>query len=402
MLTGTNSDAVELPREGFDASQTTFPEFLEKIFARYVAEVKSLDDPRFPELCLKIRISMRELTDLSASIQTGVGTYLSGHSQSAYQQIATMLETLDLGPLYMILTESESSLSLSDPFSPYLHAILHPPLYRIRSDRDDFKTPDRGDIFHVPFEKRQLVGNQRYRIAGLPCLHLGSSVWICWEELGRPALDSVWVSSFRLANPVTVLDLQFPPHHVWRIFEALQVGSPSALALDSETQLKSRFCPDSLVAFILCWPLIAACSIKSESRVVVFFPEYILPQILLQWAMTQGAVDGIRYFSSRMPSNGLHLIAHSNCVFPVRVSSARGHCNHLRKLFALTEPVSWELLSATNFGEGNRVDSSPNRFAFIQMNKDLSLGYSQTHFASIESKLAEIESRPGCSRPLDS
>lgn len=101
--------------------------------------------------------------------------------------------------------------------------------YRIRCDRSEFKIPQRGDIFHVPFEKRRLVGNQRYSIAGLPCLYLGSSIWICWEELGRPPLDSVWVSRFRIVKQASVLDFQFPPHHVWRLFEFLRLSSANSL-----------------------------------------------------------------------------------------------------------------------------------------------------------------------------
>lgn len=396
-----NSDAAELPRGGFDASRETFPDFLGRVFDCYTAEVKLLDDSSFPDVSSRIQTSIGELTDLSRSIQAGIKMYLGGHSHSAYEAIASMLAKMDLSPFYSVLEEASSPFNWSDRFSPYLHAVLHPPLYRIRSDRNEFKIPDRGDLFHVPFEKRHLVGNQRYSISGLPCLYLGSSVWICWEELGRPAFDSVWVSRFRLANRVNVLDLQFPPHHVWRLFKALQDGAPAASMHDAEIKLKNRFSPDFLKTYILHWPLIAACSIRSESRAGSFFPEYILPQILLQWVMDLGMVDGIRYFSARMPSKGLHLIAHSNCVFPVRVSAAKGHCDYLRRMFALTEPVSWELLNAINFGEVLRADISPNVIAQIQVNKDLPLSYSQTHFSVVESKLAEIELKPGCSRPLD-
>jgi len=396
-----NSDNVELPRGGYDPSREAFPEFLSGVFRRYNADVKMLDDPDFPDVCNNIRASIRELTDLSESIQAAIRVYLNGRPHPAYETFASMLDTLDLSPFFSELTQGSSPVNLHDPFSPYLNAVLHPPMYRIRCDRNEFNIPNRGDIFHVPFEKRHLVGNQRYSIAGLPCLYLGSSVWICWEELGRPAFDIVWVSRFRLALPVTVLDLQFPPHHVWRFFKSLQDGAPLATLRDAEIKLKSRFSPSFLEAYILRWPLIAACSITSESRAGSFFPEYILPQMLLQWVMNIGMVDGIRYFSARMPSKGLHVIAHSNCVFPALLSAKKGHCDQLRQKFTLTEPISWELLNAMNLGEVLHADQSPNEFAFIQMNKDLLLGYSQTHFSSVESKLAEIEIRPGCSRSLE-
>jgi hypothetical protein len=331
-----------------------------------------------------------------------VKSFLAGQMHWAYDELSSRLEKMDWAPFRSELLESDASFSLGDPFSPYLHAIRHPPLYRIRSDRSEFSIPSRGDIFHVPFEKRRLVSNQRYSISGLPCLYLGSSLWICWEELGRPPLDSIWASRFRIVKPVRVLDFQFPPHHVWRIFEAHSKGTPNASDRSSEEKLKERFNQDFLRAYLICWPLIAACSIRQERRSGSFVPEYIVPQLLLQWVAQGGRVDGIRYFSARMPSQGIHILAHSNCVFPVRTISFKGHCAELTKEFALTEPLSWEALTAINFGPPPVItNKSSNNFSFIQMNKDLVLGYSQTAFSEVETKLEQVEARPNCSRVMD-
>jgi hypothetical protein len=119
-----------------------------------------------------------------------------------------------------------------------------------------------------------------------------------------------------------------------------------------------------------------------------FVPEYILPQILLQWVIQQPNLDGIRYFSARSPSKGLQFLGHSNSVFPVREVAPEGQCAYLKEKFTLTEPILWELLTATNLGSRTIAGDPPNAFAWIQVNTDLPLAYSQTAFSDVESKLA--------------
>ena len=51
-------------------------------------------------------------------------------------------------------------------------------LFRIRHSETELL--ERNQLFHIPFKDRHLVANQRYSIAGLPCLYLGSSIYVCW------------------------------------------------------------------------------------------------------------------------------------------------------------------------------------------------------------------------------
>lgn len=88
--------------------------------------------------------------------------------------------------------------------------------------------------------------------------------------------------------------------------------------------------------------------------------------------------------------------------FPVKTISYQGHCTELKKTFALTEPISWEALTAVNFGTRSIItNKDSNAFAPIKLNRDLDLQYSQTDFFQIEMKLEEIEARPNCSRTID-
>lgn len=397
-----NSDAVALPRRGFDDSKADFGSYLNDVFKGYLSQVALLDDPSYPDIVSFAKDSSLQIADLAASILTAVHSYLCGNPLVAYDEVDRMLQDLNLSSFLTDLQPSLSPLDPRDPFSIPLASIFQPAFYRIRAERNEFMEPDRRDIFHVPFEKRRHVGNQRYSITGLPCLYLGSSLWVCWEELGRPAFDSVWVSRFRLAESIKILDFQFPPHHVWRIFDALQKGAPNAMVRVAEERLKASVNLEFLKSYLLLWPLIASCSIRPETQGCSFCPEYILSQALLQWVVKGQSLDGIRYFSVRTPPKGRHIYAHSNLVLPTRTYSKSGVCSHLRKRFHLTAPISWELLEAINLGEQiPDANASANPFAFVQANQDLPLGYSQTTFSRIEKKLEQIESMGGCSREVE-
>ncbi|MBZ5663065.1 MAG: hypothetical protein LAO30_00535 [Acidobacteriia bacterium] len=387
------SAAVSLPKGRFREGETTFDLFLEDVFQRYIAEVRSIDDPEFRSICSEIEHSLGTLDQLAKRIVAAVKHYLDGYPYLAYDEIEKSLALVSLEKLISCLSRSTHVGGFPNDLEFFGECALHPPLYRIRADRSAAATK-RKDIFHVPFEKRRHVENQRYSIAGLPCLYLGSSIWICWEELNRPELDRVWVSRFSFAEGVRVLDFQFPPFLAWHLFGVLLNNSNNTEGRSSPKELLDRFDERFIASYILCWPLIAASSIKVEYSEGSFFPQYIVPQILLQWVTKEQKVDGIRYFSTRTSPEDADVWAHSSCVFPARNVSSSGHCSYLRKKFHLTAPFSWELLQFLDINEPYYGLS--NAQAVIKMSDDYRAFYSNTGFFMAERKLGVIENRGFC------
>jgi hypothetical protein len=80
--------------------------------------------------------------------------------------------------------------------------------------------------------------------------------------------------------------------------------------------------------YILAWPLIVACSIKTGNKDSSFHPQYLVPQMLLQWVCDEQKVDGIRYFSTRTPRGGF---PYYNFAFPARVIKSEGRCATCRR-----------------------------------------------------------------------
>ena len=118
-------------------------------------------------------------------------------------------------------------------------------LYRLRTGPLTQLT--QRDLFHIPFEKRQLVASQRYSIPGLPSLYLASSLWIAWEELGRPALASIHASRFEGKGNLRVLDFGWSP----------SLAGLSTFGHSDGAETFGEFAKGQAII----WPLIAACSL---------------------------------------------------------------------------------------------------------------------------------------------
>lgn len=195
--------------------------------------------------------------------------------------------------------------------------------YRIRIKEDNFALKAR-EMFHIPFEFRGRVSTQRYSIPGFPSLYLGKSLYVTWEELKRPNLDRFQAVRLESTDNIKCLDLTKPN---WG-------NNPMKL---------------SAYRYLMIWPLIAACSIKVTQPADSFKPEYVLPQLLLQWVRNRGDIDGILYASTNIslkPKKPLKNLF--NVVLPVKDNKDQGLCNVLCSKFRMTASVSRQLLNASS------------------------------------------------------
>ena len=136
--------------------------------------------------------------------------------------------------------------------------------YRVRKKNEQIF--QHKDMFHIPFNLRGQVTTQRYSMPGYPCLYLGKSIYACWEELKRPALDDFAVSAFKAKKKFYLLDLRLR---------------------------KGFYTKENCLQFLKMLPIILACSMKVKNDDDNFKPEYILPQLLLHIVIVQHQSDGI-------------------------------------------------------------------------------------------------------------
>ncbi len=243
--------------------------------------------------------------------------------------------------------------------------------YRIREDSQN-KLFSPQEMFHIPFELRGCVKNQRFSINGFPSLYVSNNLYTCWEELNRPTINDFQAARLQNTRPVNVLDL-----------------TPSFF--DNEITADNY-------RYVITWPIIFCCSIKVKNKDDIFKPEYILPQLLLQWVRQNDMIDGIRYFSTNIDrDNSLSEGDFSNFVFPVKGSERNGHCSELSSLFYLTNAVSWQTQQYSVGGQnflGTFKDSEKNNsISRLEIVKGMVYPYRYSIFSKLETYLGNMELR---------
>lgn len=199
--------------------------------------------------------------------------------------------------------------------------------FRIRvSNNERLKEPK--DLFHIPYKKRHLVTNERYSLAGHPCLYLASTLYMSWQECGYP--HKYYYSEFQY-QPTTLANDQ------WLFITFL---SPQRIArwfmyIDSN---ETRYL-DRARSALLTYPLVFACSIVNLNGDSVFKPEYVVPQMLTQWVYRHyDTIKGVKYFSC-CDTNDSRVFDGYNVVLPVKnIDYRRGLSKDLVSRFKVTNP----------------------------------------------------------------
>lgn len=257
--------------------------------------------------------------NLTSGVLDVVKYHLAGALSKAYVKFNNMMKPLREKLLTTIHKKGEEDLNSQR-------------LFRLRQANKIALT--KSEIFHIPFEERHNVRSQRYSIPGLPCLYLGGSVYTCWRELGSPDLNvTLHVSRYECIREMKFVDISVNPYFY------IKHSNPRR----RETFLESY--SDHFKNSMELWPLIAACSIKVCHQGAPFKPEYIIPQMLLEWTKNNG-LDGVRYFSTHISGEISSDDPHWGCNFaiPVQTSETKGYCQTLKTKLRLTQPQSWTLL----------------------------------------------------------
>ncbi len=256
----------------------------------------------------------QKLSNYISTISDSINKFYNGYpdeSYKAYEEILKDIEINNLLPLKIIGNDEV--------------------LYRIRESRGSLFN-DSKDLFHVPLNLRPKINNQRFSIAGVPCLYLSNSVYVSWEELRRPRLDDVSCSAFKLRNDTRFLNLSTEEFYQ-------QINSASNI--------------EDLVKSLILFPLYFICSIKLKTDGEPFKPEYIFPQFTLRWTRTTQNIHGVLYSSTRVnkESNGLFY----NLALPVMYECITStpepdFCSSLANKLKSTKPIQINTIKAKVVG----------------------------------------------------
>ena len=142
--------------------------------------------------------------------------------------------------------------------------------YRIRVIKDRRTGIKYDEMFHIPLTYRRIVKTQRYSTPGFPCLYLGMSAYGCWEEMHRPLMTDCWISRLENTQEIKLLDLRIP---------------------NNESFLYK------FDRYIYMFPFIIACMIPVKNAEDIYKPEYIIPQLFIEWIIKTKKCDGVIYTS---------------------------------------------------------------------------------------------------------
>lgn len=318
----------------------SYRSFLVEIFDKYLDLLSSISPKKVKIQGLSAPINfastLKTQTDVVNGILESLDLYYGGSPSKAYARFEKMIN--DRTGKYKKLLNIKN-LDEGESF------------YRLRVKKENFPLTAK-EMFHIPFELRGKISTQRYSIPGFPCLYLGKTIYVAWEELKRPNLDEFQVVRLQATKPLKLLSLT---GEEW--------GSNSY----HRTPYK----------YLMTWPIIAACSIKVSNYDDAFKSEYIIPQLLLQWVRNNNElVDGIMYNSTHIPNKKLTTEGQLyNVVLPVRENNEKGICSHLAGCFQTTETISKQLIDYTT-GEQT-------------------FGYSNTERQAINNKMPDLEIIPG-------
>lgn len=146
------------------------------------------------------------------------------------------------------------------------------------------------DMFHIPFNKRYLISNQRYSLTGQPIVYAGRSVVDIMEELEVNSLENLKLSTIQPSSDMKVFDLR---NNINADVEEIDL---ELFFGDEQPRYEERNFFKIILASICSF------SRKQEQKNFSFCEEYVIPQLLAQ-IMKNNGYWGIVYLSTKKFKN---------------------------------------------------------------------------------------------------
>jgi hypothetical protein len=223
-------------------------------------------------------------------------------------------------------------------------------------------------LFHIPFQKRTIVSTNRYSISGTPALYLADNSYTCWEEFNRTKFKDLYFSVFENED----------------LLDIVQIFRLDDLLKDLENNTPKKFIPFKILQFFMYFPLTISCTIKVYDKEGSFKPEYIIPQMLLEYVVKDKKIDGIMFPSTKINYDNLKNL---------KSYKESGYCPVLKKKFKLSKPSSLELEELldnpvsreTQMGGGIQPDETLSKISVIEGEERY---YFNTSFGKIDKLLS--------------
>lgn len=353
---------LPLTRENDD-----FIEYLEDCFNTYISGLESICSATLETVITKK--DLEHVRDLCNGITNSLKEYYKGFPSKAFKEFQRVLIKNVSKPNHF--NDIKTLQNFDNEF-----------LYKMRVGTDHVFTSK--EMFHIPLELRGIVSTNRYSIPGLPCIYLGSSPLTCWEELNKPDLNTVQTSVFK-SDDISYIDLSTPPvafiEKIIKKFDDFGTIMKKRLFADMLNE------PNEVISYLIIWPLMAACSVRVKNTTNTFKPEYIIPQLLLQFIRYDEFFDGVSYFSTKVDNySAATAVLYKNFAFPVQDGATKDFCPKLLSKFEVSDAVPWNMFQLYKDSHHCLPNEEEKRVEHEFIN-GMSLLYSSTDFSKLETFL---------------
>lgn len=320
-----------------DRSGKNIDDYLSALFEKYIENLRMACDVQFNSIlgentCSLISSRISDIECLCEKIVNTIRCCESGRYTEGKKQLFDALEQIK-----------------DDLVIQYSGAHRWETYYRVRAreKESDFDST-RKELFHVPYDKREYASSMRFSVKGYPCSYLSSQYEMCWAECHKPL-------KFALA----AFDVPQTRDNMVKLIDIAEAMIPLAHSFfcwfynENELDKIRRYLEKQLVTY----PLRTACSVMVTNHTSSARPEYIIPQILMQWLLTSDQFDGVRYETavdySEMRAAGGH-----NISFVTKDFDADGYTKNLRSNIKVGTPI-WVKIDEINIIDGRNPEENP-------------------------------------------
>lgn len=300
-----------------------FHDGLNSILARYIDIVSSIDEQQFNDfikVCeLNVELTHKKFINfvkrIVDAVKSIIETYLDGAPYEAYSQLDNLLSHNKVKKRGGANGNVSLSSYLDDSYGNFFsHDTTDwDKLYRIRIGKD----VNADGMYHVPFTQRERVDTYRFSIPGWPAFYVGTSVEVCWQEVKREISDyeNIYLARFKTKNKLILFSLQIPQE----FFVSTDIVDCTLLYY-----------------FLSTFPVYAASLVKVRYPDRPFKPEYIFPQMLLQYVKSNSIYKytGIVYSSTKCKAN----IENPNLDIVIPTDMSNGNiCSKIKNNFLIID-----------------------------------------------------------------
>lgn len=311
-----------------DTKAQTISEHLKGRFKQYMSSLEALVPTEKGEFTDKMEEVVRLTKTVIDGLTLCVDAMLIGQRSEAYRIFRQTCDDAQKGHYGY----------------PFLRISDNLRWFRARKSKAPLRV--REALFHIPFNQRHKVSSQRYSVPGLPCLYFGTSLYVCWIELGCPPLAELHFARFQPTNQLSlkIVNLNF------NLADLAESETLDQLIHEINNRYRLDPGPDgTLLGKIIWWPLLAACSMMRKNEDSSFHEEYLFPQLFMEYITEHPNIHGVSYFCCKPDVHGSETSKNVinplliNVAIPVRTHRPGPHCQVLQEMFHLTDPISWQI-----------------------------------------------------------